>query len=36
MKYALAIDCVDYSSRLDLIAFGGVSGKIGVLDSATF
>jgi len=27
---------VDYSSRLNLIAFGGVSGEIGVLDSTTF
>lgn len=29
------IDCLDYSEELDLIAFGGISGKIGVLDSCT-
>lgn len=29
------IECLDYSSALDLIAFGGVQGKIGVLDSTT-
>ncbi len=29
------IDCLDYSSELDLIAFGGNSGKIGVIDSVT-
>ena len=31
----MTIDCLDYSAALDLIAFGGVQGKIGVLDSAT-
>jgi hypothetical protein len=35
-KYVVTIDSLDYSSRLDLIAFGGVSGEIGVLDSTTF
>lgn len=29
------VDCLDYSKALDLIAFGGVSGSIGVLDSTT-
>ena len=29
------INCIDYSSELYLIAFGGVYGKIGVLDSTT-
>lgn len=27
---------MDYSKALDLIAFGGVSGGVGVLDSTTF
>lgn len=29
------INCVDYSADLYLIAFGGVHGQIGVLDSTT-
>ena len=29
------INCIDYSEDLYLIAFGGVHGKIGVLDSTT-
>lgn len=32
----ITIDCLDYSSKLDLIAFGGVTGDIGVIDSTTF
>ena len=34
-KYQVTIDCLDYSSELDLIAFGGIQGKVGVLDSQT-
>jgi hypothetical protein len=34
-KSFVTIDCLDYSSALDLIAFGGVSGGVGVLDSTT-
>ena len=29
------IDCLDYSAALDLIAFGGVNGRVGVLESTT-
>ena len=29
------INCIDYSAELYLIAFGGVHGQIGVLDSTT-
>lgn len=29
------INCLDYSKELNLIAFGGNTGKIGVLDSCT-
>jgi hypothetical protein len=31
----VTIDCLDYSEQLDLIAFGGIQGKVGVLDSTT-
>jgi WD40 repeat protein len=34
-KSGATIDCLDYSEALDLIAFGGIQGKIGVLDSNT-
>jgi hypothetical protein len=34
-KCLATIDCLDYSSKLDLIAFGGIQGKIGILDSTT-
>lgn len=29
------IDCLDYSEELSIIAFGGVSGKMGILDGRT-
>jgi hypothetical protein len=31
----VTIDCLDFSAALDLIAFGGVQGKIGVIDTTT-
>lgn len=31
----VTIDCLDYSAALDLIAFGGIHGQVGVLDSNT-
>ena len=34
-KCMVTIDCLDYSEQLDLIAFGGIQGKVGVLDSTT-
>lgn len=34
-KCVVTIDCLDYSRELDLIAFGGIQGKIGILDSVT-
>lgn len=34
-KCVATIDCLDYSEALDLIAFGGIQGKIGILDSNT-
>jgi hypothetical protein len=35
-KCLATIDCLDYSSKLDIIAFGGVSGEICVIESTTF
>ncbi len=35
VKCVVTIDCLDYSEKLDLIAFGGIQGKVGVLDSTT-
>lgn len=34
-RVTTTVDCMDYSPALDLIAFGGVSGKVGLLDSTT-
>ena len=35
MSNVVTIDCLDYSAALDLIAFGGIHGQVGVLDSNT-
>ena len=34
-KCVVSVECLDYSAKLDLIAFGGVSGHVVVLDSQT-
>lgn len=34
-KCVETVDCLDYSNALGLIAFGGVQGKVVVLDSTT-
>jgi len=34
-KCEATVDCFDYSPELDLIAFGGIHGKCGFVDSRT-